>query len=465
MTSIVIKGEEIRLIHSDLYTTNSNAGFLMKVNFLDNWAVLDEKQIIFKAGPLEATISIGPIYDVIPIPSAILACPCPNLTVSAHGSSHSGIDILTKPVTLGPIEVDLTEDDCCCKFSNPIQRVLAEKADKLTYEDGILVLWAGEKPLSYFKYLAKSPYEMALDHGFDGSEEEWLKTLKGRDGIDGKDGESAYQLALDAGYYGDLSSWLKSLKGEKGDQGEKGEKGDSAYEVAYENGYRGTADSWLESLKGKSAYQLAVDLGFEGDRAQWLESLKGESAYQVAVDRGYEGNVDQWLASLRGPQGDPGQSAYQIAYENGFRGDEQEWLNSLIGASAYDIAVRYGYLGTEEDWLNIVAPDRYLGLFKNISMRTITALKPGSYIVDNVRITSVYDNMPSINFTTDVISINLVDSETVQITTLGNKMYKIKGDEGDNIISIREIASTGDVELEIGVISDAQIDSLFSGFD
>lgn len=34
----------------------------------------------------------------------------------------------------------------------------------------------------------KSAYEIAVDNGFDGTEEEWLESLHGRDGKDGKDG-------------------------------------------------------------------------------------------------------------------------------------------------------------------------------------------------------------------------------------------------------------------------------------
>ena len=33
----------------------------------------------------------------------------------------------------------------------------------------------------------KSAYELALEHGFEGTEEEWLASLKGEDGADGKD--------------------------------------------------------------------------------------------------------------------------------------------------------------------------------------------------------------------------------------------------------------------------------------
>lgn len=34
-----------------------------------------------------------------------------------------------------------------------------------------------------------SAYEIAVSHGYNGSESEWISYLKGRDGIDGKDGK------------------------------------------------------------------------------------------------------------------------------------------------------------------------------------------------------------------------------------------------------------------------------------
>lgn len=42
----------------------------------------------------------------------------------------------------------------------------------------------------------------------------------------GNDGKSAYQIALDNGFDGTEEEWLESLKGEQGIQGEKGDKGD-----------------------------------------------------------------------------------------------------------------------------------------------------------------------------------------------------------------------------------------------
>ena len=74
----------------------------------------------------------------------------------------------------------------------------------------------------------KSAYQIWLDNGNVGTEEDYLNSLKGEDGytpiknvdyFDGDDGKSAYQLWLDAGNTGSIEDYQASLKGEKGDKG------------------------------------------------------------------------------------------------------------------------------------------------------------------------------------------------------------------------------------------------------
>lgn len=100
----------------------------------------------------------------------------------------------------------------------------------------------------------------------------------GKDGKDGAPGKSAYELAVDHGYVGSEADWLDSLIGPPGVDGD-GRPGDSAYEIAKQAGFKGTREEWLQSLHGapgKSAYEIAVDNGFEGTIEEWLESLVGE---------------------------------------------------------------------------------------------------------------------------------------------------------------------------------------------
>lgn len=59
----------------------------------------------------------------------------------------------------------------------------------------------------------KSAYEIAVEHGFIGSEEAWLESLKG------SPGKSAYEIAKDEGFPGSVTDWLLSLKGANGSDG------------------------------------------------------------------------------------------------------------------------------------------------------------------------------------------------------------------------------------------------------
>ena len=284
----------------------------------------------------------------------------------------------------------------------------------------------------------KSAYELAVENGFEGSVADWLLSLvgqkgekgdkgdkgdqgaPGQDGKDGTNGKSAYELAVDKGYTGTEEEWLASLVGAKGDKGETGSAGadgtdgKSAYELAVDKGYTGTEAEWLATLvgeagkdgvngkDGKSAYELAVENGFEGSLTDWLLSLvgqkgekgdkgdkgdqgepgqdgkdgtNGKSAYELAVDKGYTGTEEEWLASLVGAKGDKGEtgsagadgkngkSAYELAVDKGYTGTEAEWLASLVGdagkdgangkdgKSAYELAVENGFEGSLTDWL------------------------------------------------------------------------------------------------------------------
>lgn len=51
-----------------------------------------------------------------------------------------------------------------------------------------------------------------------------LKVSQGG-GSKGKDGKSAYEIAVEHGYQGTEEQWLDSLKGDKGNKGDKGDPG------------------------------------------------------------------------------------------------------------------------------------------------------------------------------------------------------------------------------------------------
>lgn len=95
-----------------------------------------------------------------------------------------------------------------------------------------------------------SAYEIAVQNGFVGTEQEWLESLKGEDGTNGK---SAYEIAIESGLFqGSQEEWIDSLKGE---DGRNGVDGKDVFEVWYnavkEEGYTGNySDFLLEYIKG-----------------------------------------------------------------------------------------------------------------------------------------------------------------------------------------------------------------------
>ena len=112
----------------------------------------------------------------------------------------------------------------------------------------------------------------------------------GANGEKGTDGKSAYQIAVEQGYQGSESDWLSSLKGDKGEKGNTGAKGNPGQDGA----------------DGKSAYAIAVEHGYEDSEKKWLLSLKGEKG--DPGDRGLQG-----VPGEKGEKGDAG-----VAGKDGF---------------------------------------------------------------------------------------------------------------------------------------------------
>ena len=109
-----------------------------------------------------------------------------------------------------------------------------------------------------FKVLCAGDSVGVLVNGADGTN--GTNGTNGTDGTNGTNGKSAYELAVEAGFEGTEAQWLASLKGADGTNGTNGTNGT--------DGTNGT--------NGKSAYELAVEAGFEGTEAQWLAALKGD---------------------------------------------------------------------------------------------------------------------------------------------------------------------------------------------
>lgn len=151
-------------------------------------------------------------------------------------------------------------------------------------ENELILKLDKETTIPLIEGLGKSAYAIAVAHGFRGTEQEWLDSLKGLQGPQGEPGPKG-----DPFRYEDFTAeQLEALKGPKGD---KGEDGLSAFNIAQLNGFQGTYVEWLKSLKGKDGASATADnahqLLLQGN--VWCESA----------------SVDDVLTALIGNMGKP----------------------------------------------------------------------------------------------------------------------------------------------------------------
>ncbi len=265
-----------------------------------------------------------------------------------------------------------------------------------------------------------SAYQIWLDAGNVGTEQDFLDSLVGPDGsagadgeagADGADGISAYQVWINAGNEGTEQDFLDSLvgpdgapgaDGADGEAGADGANGISAYQVWINAGNAGTEQDFLDSLvgpagaDGQDGSNFTVDAtGLLANRGTYDDEAEGFS--YLATDDGniYIKNSNtsgDWSGAIpfkgdKGDTGDPGAdgvdgsdgiSAYQVWINAGNAGTEQDFLDSLVGAdgapgadgsngidgsdgatgdSAYQIWLDAGNAGTEQDFLDsLVGP-------------------------------------------------------------------------------------------------------------
>jgi hypothetical protein len=253
----------------------------------------------------------------------------------------------------------------------------------------------------------KSAYDVAVEHGYNGSVEDWLESLKGLDGIglrilgsfsstdslptsgqlsgdayiiqsvmyvwdttrwspvgqQGPAGLSAYDIAVRNGFAGSQTQWLASLVGQKGEQGVEGKQGEKGESAAAINTKGKVADEaslpQTNNLPG-DGYFIGLNLWiWTGDAWEDVGTVKGEKG-------------DQGIQGEPGKQGDPGpqgKDIYALAIENGFTGSFADFLAQYKGEkgnpgnpgprglpgpdgkSAFDVAVVNGYKGSVTDWL------------------------------------------------------------------------------------------------------------------
>lgn len=104
----------------------------------------------------------------------------------------------------------------------------------------------------------------------------------GLQGPKGDNGKSAYEIAVDEGFAGDEQEWLDSLIGPKGDKGEKGDPGNISNIVLVED-HSGSGGDYTKYYvaSADSDNDLYTRINNETDRATNQERIFGETLHQV----------------------------------------------------------------------------------------------------------------------------------------------------------------------------------------
>lgn len=425
MFIIQVNKSEVKILLTEkLYSFAKNI-YKLHVVWSNDWCGLT-KLAHFYVGKTRYDIDMTNLDEVC-IPWELFANRCSvgkNLTVSFEGTWKDHIIIPTPVTNLGVIRRSDTENaDAYVPPAPPTPNLyqqlrdeLDTKADDASFdkETRMFRLWANKKAISEFEIPGggggsgesgadgkdgESAYEIAVKNGFEGTEEEWLESLKGEPGAPGpagRDGKSAYAIALQEGFDGSEAEWLESLKGAPGPAGEKGDKGDPGQDG--QNGSDGFSPTVsIEEIDGGHKVTITDENG-----EQSFDVLDGVDATATEIADG-----TLFIAKFDGAPQVSNQvhvlpMANVIGKRPGFRstyaaliGDSKElYLCQVIvshfngannsvgieitsvspltvdayskteidqmladigsgtdGESAYDIAVRHGFTGTEEEWL------------------------------------------------------------------------------------------------------------------
>ena len=248
-----------------------------------------------------------------------------------------------------------------------------------------------------------SAYELAVQHGYDGTLEDWLQSLQGK---------SAYEIAVEHGYTGTEEDWIGrlnnlvadggtyvktasfnsagqliltlsdgttlniggglALKGADGANGKDGSNGangkDGRDGKDGKNGQNGKDGVSVAGVSVNDEGELIIS--FSDGKAtnvgkvvgtSGLNGKDGLSAYEIAVITGATtaATEAEWLESLKGTAGADGQTPYVGTNGNwwigttdtGVTAGGRNGTDGATGKSAYEIAKENGCTLSEAEWL------------------------------------------------------------------------------------------------------------------
>ena len=254
-----------------------------------------------------------------------------------------------------------------------------------------------ETTIPFIEGLGKSAYAIAVAHGFRGTEQEWLDSLKGLQGPQGEPGPKGEPFT-----YADFTAeQLEGLKGPKGDKGEDGRDGASATaDNAHQLLLQGNV--WCESASVDDVLTALIgNMGKPFPRAEFKpltipSVIKGQQVVEVTGEPHYSvkvvGNDTPFTLDSTGSCAVTilplGEDDIKLTYHN--------FTGAKVGD--YTIAsVQTGAVADEEYEENGIVYKRYGDVLKmNITNNTVN----GNFNVNpkrwNISAMSMYANKPTV---------------------------------------------------------------------
>lgn len=251
-----------------------------------------------------------------------------------------------------------------------------------------------ETTIPLIEGLGKSAYAIAVAHGFRGTEQEWLDSLKGLQGPQGEPRPKG-----DPFRYEDFTA--EQLEGLKGPKGDKGEDGLSAFNIAQLNGFQGTYVEWLKSLKGKDGASATADnahqLLLQGN--VWAESASVDDVLTALIGNMGKPFPRTDIKPLTFTQPTKGQTNLSLQGEDHYKVSlEGGELVEVVNGSANITIPAYGKSDIVVDYFNM------LGV--KVSNITITGIKELQFTDKNGITVFKEGNVLTIDLTNQTDSID-----------------------------------------------------------
>ena len=235
-------------------------------------------------------------------------------------------------------------------------------------------------------------------------------------GEKGENGKSNYEIWIEAGNTGSEEDFIESLKGGNGDPGENGK---SAYELWLELGNTGSEEDFLESLKGADGFSPVVtvtetDNGHkvsieDKDGVKEFEVLDGEDAEVAEIlHTDLSGNLDgitTVLGLVNALLEEYRAERKNVRFESG----------SYSNTNLTDLPQPYGYLTIKVGGTNIVEvtfaysnvgfKSMYYGFLNRTSSETLySELKWEEVTKNEILLTSLSGNLAGITTVLDLVN-------------------------------------------------------------